>query len=91
MKKLELIDQVSEDSGYAKGVVRDVLTSTDRVVRQTISDGTPVRLFGLGKLSVIRRPQRVASNFGNDPVIVEASNGIHFRPSTGLRAAANGQ
>ena len=91
MKKFELIDDVAEESGYARTVVREILSATDRAVRRSIAAGDSVFLFGLGKVSVTRRPPRVAANFGNGPVVVEACNALRFRPSSGLVAAANGQ
>ena len=91
MKKSELVDDVAAESGHNKSIVRDILSATDRCVRRTVSSGDSVFLFGLGKISVTRRPQRTAANFGNGPVLVDACNALRFRPSSGLVAAANGQ
>ena len=87
MKKDELIDAVSAETGHSKTTVRQVFDATDEVVRRAIEQGEPVRLFGLGKLSVIRRPSRVAQNFGRGAVLIDEFNKVVFKPSQGLAAS----
>lgn len=90
MNKQELIANVAAESGATSSVVRKVLDAADTVVRNAISAGDHVFLFGLGKLYTKQRGPSKASNFGKSkPVIVPPRNIILFQPSVGLKKSAN--
>ena len=89
MKKFELIERVSGLSGQPRTVVRGVLDATAKAVRDTLSEGDDVRLFGLGKISLSKRGPKKARNIHTgEPVTVPARCVPLFRPSESLEDAA---
>lgn len=90
MKKAELIALAAEASGETQGTVRAVLAAVDALTKERVAT-EPVFLFGLGKLSVALRVPRMARNPRTGaPAVVSERTVVKFRPSTSLRAAANG-
>lgn len=89
MQKFELIDAVAAATGLTRKIVRQVFDATDASVRESISKGEEVRLFGLGKISVVDRGPRVASGFRKGGAIaIPARRAVRFVSSVGLDAAA---
>jgi len=89
MKKFELIDEVSALSGQPRTVVRAILDSTARAVRDALSQGQEVRLFGLGKICLSDRgPKRARNIHTGEPVLVPPRRVPLFRPSESIEAAA---
>ena len=89
MKKFELVEEVSKLSGQPRTVVRGVLDSTAKAVRDALSEGEEVRLFGLGKISLSRRgPKRARNIHTGEAVTVPARCVPLFRPSDSLEGAA---
>lgn len=90
MKKCELIDNVSRVSGQPKVAVRSVLDATCDVVHVAIAQGDAVSLAGLGKMSVVKRGEKMARNIHTgEKVLVPARKAVRFEPSVGLVKAAN--
>lgn len=90
MKKNDLVDRVAKSSGLPKGTVRAVLDEAASVARATLAAGDEVFLFGLGKLSVTRRGEKVARNLHTgESVIVPPRNVAVYRPSTSVDDAIN--
>ena len=90
MKKNELIDEVALRSGLPKTAVRDVLGAAVDVVKDAVSFGNPVFLFGLGKIEVRQRGTKKARNLHTGAVVfVQPRRVVAFRPSNALLAAAN--
>jgi DNA-binding protein HU-beta len=91
MKKHELTDKTAEATGQTRGVVRQILDAAADVTRAALARRDDVFLFGLGKLSVVRRGEKVARHMtSGERVIVPARNVAHFRPSESVDRAANG-
>lgn len=90
MKKHELIAEVSRLTGASLIAVRAVLETTADVTRDALARGQDVRLFGLGKLSVVKRGEKAARNIHTgDPVTVPPRYVPVFRPSESVISAAN--
>ena len=90
MLKLELIRAVAKVSGESAATVRKVLEAAERVTRESLADGLPVMLFGLGKLVVAQRGTKLARNpRTGEAVTVPPHKVVVLKPSTGLADAVN--
>ena len=91
MLKNELIKRVAYVSGRPQDVVRGVLDATTAVVRRAISRGDSIFLFGIGKLKVVERGEKLARNIHTgEKVIVPPRKVVVLQPSDPLNEAANG-
>lgn len=91
MLKNELIKRVAYVSGEPQGTVRMVLEATSAVVRRAVSKGESVFLFGLGKIKVVERGEKLARNIHTgESVIVPPRKVVVLQPSDPLNEAANG-
>ena len=73
MLKHELIKAVSSQTGHSQDTVRSILESVRANVLAAIRSGQAAFLFGLGKISVNKRPEKVARNIhSGERVIVRA-------------------
>lgn len=92
MKKKELVTSVAEASGRSKVEVRAVFSATVDAVRDALSRGEEVFLFGLGKLSVSSRGERPARNLHTgERVMVPPRKVALFHASDSVLAATNGR
>jgi DNA-binding protein HU-beta len=90
MKKHDLVDATSKSTGVDRQTVRAVLNATAEAARTALSAGESVFLFGLGKLSISRRGEKVARNLKTgEPVAVPPRNVAVYRPSTSVDDAVN--
>lgn len=90
MKKTDLVDSISKSSGAPRQTVRDVLNAAASAVRDSLAAGEPVFLFGLGKLSISQRGEKVARDLRTGaPVIVPPRKVAVYRPSTSVDDAVN--
>lgn len=90
MKKHDLVDTIAKSSGVSRATVRDVLDAAANAVRGTLATGEPVFLFGLGKLSISERGEKVARNLRTgEAVIVPPRKVAVYRPSTSVDDAVN--
>lgn len=91
MLKNELIKRVAFVSGKPQDVVRGVLDATSAVVRRAVSRGESVFLFGIGKLKVVERGEKMARNIHTgEKVVVPPRKVVVLQPSDPLNEAANG-
>jgi DNA-binding protein HU-beta len=82
MKKPELIQQVSEQTGLPKGQVRKVLDSAFAIMSQEISNGTAVIIPDVGRLVPKDRPASTKTNPETGETIqVPAKKIVAFRPA----------
>ena len=90
MKKHNLVDTISKASGVPRQTVREVLNAAASAVRDTLATGEPVFLFGLGKLSVSQRGEKVARNIHTGETIVVPPRKVAvYRSSTSVDDAVN--
>ncbi len=90
MLKAELIKSTSELSGHPQSTVRSVLDAAADVTKKTISEGESVFLFGIGKLTVVQRGQKMARNIRTgESVVVPPRKAVLLQPSDSLVEAAN--
>ena len=92
MRKVDLIKSISKETGHSAETVRQILESVRAAILSAISRGDEAFVFGLGKLSVSRRPEKSARNiWTGEPVKVPPRTVPVFRASTALSEAAKGQ
>ena len=92
MKKNDLIETIAKASGVSRQTVRDVLNAAAGAVRDSLAAGDPVFLFGLGKLSISQRGEKVARDLRTGkPVIVPPRKVAVYRSSTSVDEAVNGR
>ncbi len=90
MKKQDLISRVARRSGEGRDTVRSVLDATCEVTRDALASGEDVFLFGLGKLEVSHRGEKVARNiWTGQPVVVPPRRVAVYKQSTSVEHALN--
>lgn len=62
MNKNELIEQVSDKTGYTKLDTQKFINAYIEVVSKTLKKGTPVQLVGFGTFKVTKRKARTGRN-----------------------------
>lgn len=92
LKKAALIEEVADEAGLTKAVVRQVLDATSVVIKANLAAGRDAFLFGLGKISVKHRGPRPARHMvTGEKVIVPPRYVALYSPSTSLEAVINGR
>lgn len=92
MLKHELIKAVSTQTGHSQDTIRAILDSVRANVLASVRAGQSAFLFGLGKISVNKRPEKVARNIHTgEQVIVPPRKVPVFRASIALNDAAKGE
>lgn len=93
MKTKQLIDRVTEDRGWERETVSDVVLWAINVIAEELIDGGRVKLHGLGTLSVNKRPDCLVmrgSGIGLNGAIVETRR-VRFTSDDDLVDAINAQ
>lgn len=92
MSKQQLVAAVCEATGRPEKVVRHVLDAATAVIISELCDGRIPYGLGLGKFSVVRRPEKPGRDIRRGTaVVVPERNAVIFRPSLTLTAAVNGR
>ena len=90
MKKHDLVDRIARGSGVPRQTVRTVLDEAAVAAREALAAGDDVFLFGLGKLSVTQRGEKIARDLRTgQPVVVPPRKVAVYRPSTSVDDAVN--
>lgn len=88
--KADLVRSVSENTGLTQAKAEEVLMATLDSIRHALADGNKVTLVGFGSFNVRTRAPRPGVNpRTGEPMQIEASKGVAFRPGKGLRDAVN--
>ena len=61
MNKAEIIAAVAQSTGQTQKVVGEIIKSLTETIKDTASQGEPVRLSGLLNMSVTHRPSRIVN------------------------------
>lgn len=90
MLKKDLIDAVSADTGVAKKVIREVMDSIAHHTTETLIQRGEVMLFGLGKMSVSKRGEKIARNIRTgERVVVPPRLAVVMSPNASIVKAVN--
>lgn len=92
MLKHHLIKSISAETGHSSETIRQILDALRSNVLTAVRKGESVFLFGLGKISVNKRPKKLARNIhtGESVTVPERKVAV-FRASTALSDAAKGE
>jgi DNA-binding protein HU-beta len=88
MKKAEFVSEVAAQSGLTQTQVKAALQAVSSLTTKQLQDGNEAILPGIGKLSTSIRAARQGRNpKTGDPVSIEASVSVKFKPASELKAA----
>ncbi len=86
MNKKELISQVSEDTGYHKKEIKEILEGTLNAISDALANGEKVQLVGFGTFEVSERAAREGRNPQTGKKIKIAARKVpKFRPGKVLK------
>lgn len=86
MNKKELVSQVSEDTGYHKKEIKEILEGTLEAISKTLANGEKVQLVGFGTFEVSERAAREGRNPQTGKKIKIAARKVpKFRPGKVLK------
>ncbi|MDR0724151.1 MAG: HU family DNA-binding protein [Endomicrobium sp.] len=86
MKKTDVIKQIADISGLAKGDVNKVIKALVKVIQISLKNGEILSLSGLGSFRVKSRKERLGRNPKTGEVIpIPPGKKVSFKPTTTLR------
>jgi DNA-binding protein HU-beta len=97
MRKSDLINKVSKDTGIIQTDVELVIDSVLSMIRESVANGAEVRLREFGVFKTRKRPAKVARNLGGkergkrkkpEPLHLPECTVPHFKPSKQFLTAA---
>ena len=90
MNKNELINEVSEKTGFTKADTLKFVNSYIDAVSKSLKKGKDVQLVGFGTFRVAKRKARIGRNPQTGKVLKIAAKKVPaFRPGKALREAVN--
>ena len=90
MNKQELISQVAETAGLAKGDASKAVESVFDAISASLKAGNEVRLVGFGTFSVTKRKASTGRNpRTGEPMTIKASTQPKFKAGKGLKDNVN--
>ena len=90
MNKSELIAQMAAVAGISNEKARIALDTAIIAIGGALSEGDDAAIMGFGTFSLQRREARTGRNPSTgEPIQIEASNAIRFKPAKSLRDAVN--
>jgi len=86
MKKKQLIDKLSEETGMSKTRTEEMLSNTKNALTDTLSDGKGVSIPDLGTFSTKTNEVRKIYNPHHEAyMMVPPKRVVEFSPSSGLK------
>jgi DNA-binding protein HU-beta len=88
MKKSELVEQVADRAGLARGQAAVAVDAALAAIEAELAGGGEVTITGFGRFSVTERAARQARNpRTGEPIDVPAGRAPRFSPGTQLKRA----
>lgn len=88
--KADLVERVSEQTGYSKTECKAVIDATLEAIRKALEDEAKVVLTGFGSFEVRERSAREGVKPGtSEKIQIPASKYPAFKPGKGLKEAVN--
>ena len=82
MRKLEIINKVSSQTGIDKTDVQETIEATLITIKEALKEGESVYIRGFGSFTNKKRARKIARNIStNTAIILEAHYVPHFKPS----------
>jgi DNA-binding protein HU-beta len=92
MNKSQLIDAVSDDTGFTKIDAGVAVESVINTITKTLKKGDDVSVTGFGKFSVVKRAARQGVNpRTGERVKIKASKAPKFSAGASLKQAVSGK
>jgi nucleoid DNA-binding protein len=97
MRKSELIEAISKQTGIIQADVELVLLQAFGTIRKKVSEGKEVRIKEFGVFKTRRRPQKIGRNLKGkakgkrknpEPILIPECTVPHFKPSKQFLKAA---
>jgi len=90
MKKVELVEAVSEDSGLTKADATRAYDSIFKVISEALAKGEKVPIVGFGTFDISKRAAREGRNPRTGATVqIAARNAVTFKPGSALKDAVN--
>lgn len=90
MKKTEIIEAIATETGLTKTAAGQAYESFLSLISRELAAGNEVRLPGFGVLVLTQRAERKGRNpRTGEPVTIEPSKSVRFKPSRALKEALN--
>jgi len=88
MNKKELVDVIAGLNGETKKSTTERVEQFINVIKDTLSDGNDVELYGFGKFKLSKRKAYTARNpQTGDPIDVPEKTVVTFKPAKSLKEA----
>ncbi|MBT4922254.1 MAG: HU family DNA-binding protein [Rickettsiales bacterium] len=88
--KQELIDQISDKSGFNKADAKKALESVLDSISDNLEEGKEISLIGFGNFSISHRKERQGRNPQTGAEItIKASNNVSFKAGKTLKDKVN--
>lgn len=88
--KAEIIEKIAEKTNQTKVAAAAAYEVFVESIKESLEDGQPVALQGVGTLTIKNRPARTARNPRTGAAVsVEATRGVRFAVSPALKKGLN--
>tara|TARA_B100001113_G_scaffold320017_1_gene289038 strand:+ start:679 stop:969 length:291 start_codon:yes stop_codon:yes gene_type:complete len=82
VRKLEIINKVSSQTGIDKSDVQETIEATLIIIKEALKDGESVYIRGFGTFTNKKRAKKIARNIStNTAIILDAHYVPFFKPS----------
>ena len=90
MKKVELVEDVAEETGLTKADATKAIDATFKAITNALANGDKVPLVGFGTFDVSERAAREGRNpRTGEPVTIAARKAVTFKAGSALKDAVN--
>jgi len=90
ISKQELIEQISNESGFNKADAKKALESVLNSIANNLENGNEIALIGFGNFGVSHRAERKGRNpQTGEEITIAASNNVSFKAGKALKEKVN--
>ncbi|MDR1546246.1 MAG: HU family DNA-binding protein [Deltaproteobacteria bacterium] len=90
MTKAELVAKIAEDADLTQSQATKALNSFLESVKEAIQTDGSVAIAGLGSFSIVERAARRGINpKTREPILIQATKSVKFRPAKALKDSVN--
>ena len=90
MRKLEIINKVSSQTGIDKSDVQETVEAVLITIKEALKNNDSVYIRGFGTFSLHTHQSRIARNpKTGEKIALEQRNTVHFKPSKELKFRVN--
>ena len=90
MTKADIIERISNESGFTKVESMDLVESVIAIIKDTLADGETLKISGFGNFVVKEKSDRRGRNpITGEEITIDARRVLTFKPSAVLKDAMN--